>query len=461
MMTAASVMTDGYTRLVLVFPRVGALHSEHDESPSTASFPRKAVRVPLEPLTGRPTAVADDLRRMHGHLLVVAAVLVAVEAVGLATNSLWITRVQPEWPQIYPYTVSGVAAIVAAMALFRRGGRVAIWVARGLAGVTLLLGAGVEIGVSTGLLPSSDPMSAEGTSWVAALPSLATMAVSLSVLLIGTGGDATARWRFWLAAGGGLVSVLGLLSYLYGSVQLFTALGVTGISLPTTIIALVVVGAALTATPDRPPLASLDQRYDRTLLRRIVPLIVIAPLLPAAVAWVILRIEPNLESAVAISGLVTVVVLILVIALVGGAASRAHRELRTQRNRVWDAFEYSPAPTAILSIDGRIAIANTALATVVQRPVGELTGVQVTDLVMDHDAPWVAEAIAHVGAGHNGFRREVRLNGRGREGIWIDLGVASVRDSDDSVGYLVLQCTDLTDRKRLERGLADQETPAP
>ena len=46
----------------------------------------------------------------------------------------------------------------------------------------------------------------------------------------------------------------------------------------------------------------------------------------------------------------------LVIALVGGAASRAHRELRTQRNRVWDAFEYSPAPTAILSIDGRITI---------------------------------------------------------------------------------------------------------
>jgi PAS domain S-box-containing protein len=176
---------------------------------------------------------------------------------------------------------------------------------------------------------------------------------------------------------------------------------------------------------------------------------------------VILRIEPNLESAVAISGLVTVVVLILVIALVGGAASRAHRELRTQRNRVWDAFEYSPAPTAILSIDGRIAIANTALATVVQRPVSELTGVQLTDLVMGHDAPWVAEAIAHVGAGHNGFRREVRMNGRGREGIWIDLGVASVRDSDDSVGYLVLQCTDLTDRKRLERGLADQETPAP
>ena len=188
----------------------------------------------------------------------------------------------------------------------------------------------------------------------------------------------------------------------------------------------------------------------------------IAPLLPAAVAWVILRIEPDLESAVAVSGLVTVVVLILVIALVGGAASRAHRELRTQRNRVWDAFEYSPAPTAILSIDGRIAIANAALAAVVQRPVGELTGAQVADLVMRQDAPVGGGGDRRTSVpGCNGFRREVRLNGRGREGIWIDLGVASVRDSDDSVGYLVLQCIDLTDRKRLERGLADQETPAP
>ena len=291
-------MTDGYSRIALVGSAASARYVPLTTHPLDCPFPRKAVCVPLEPLTGRPTAIADDLRRMHGHLLVVAAVLVAVEAVGLMTDSQPITRVQPDWPQIYPYTVAGIAALVAAMALFRRGGRVAGWIARALAGVTLLLGAGVEIGVSAGLLPSSDPTSPDGVTWVAALPSVATMAVSLSVLLIGIGGDTTARLRFWLAAGGGLVSMLGLLSYLYGSAQLFTALGVTGISLPTAVISVVVIGAVLTATPDRPPLASLDQRYDRSLLRRIVPLLVIAPLLPAAVAWVILRFEPDLESAI-------------------------------------------------------------------------------------------------------------------------------------------------------------------
>lgn len=74
------------------------------------------------------------------------------------------------------------------------------------------------------------------------------------------------------------------------------------------------------------------------------------------------------------------------------------------------------------------------LDAVTQRAIGELTGAQVADLV-------------------------IRLIGRGREGISIDLAVASVRDSNDTVGYLVLQCTDLTDRKRLERGMAGEATP--
>lgn len=417
--------------------------------------------MPIESLTGRPTAIADDLRRMHGHLLMVAGVLVVVEAVGLALGYSAITRVRPDWPQIYPYTVVGVAALVAAMALFRSGGRVAGWIGRALAGVTLLLGAGVEIGVSAGLLPSSDPTSPAGVTWLAALPSVATVAVSLSVLLIGLSGSRVSRLRFWLAAGAGLVPVLAVLSFLYGSTQLFTALGVTGVSLPTAIISLFVVGAALTATPDRPPLASLDQRYDRSLLRRIVPLLVVAPLIPAAVTWVILRFEPDQTSAEAVSGLVTVVVLVVVIVLIGGAASRAQRELRTQRNRLWDAFEHSPAPTAILSIDGRVAIANEALAAVTKRPVTELIGAQVTDLVVAHEAPWMAEAIAHVGAGSSGFRKEVRLIGNGREGVWIDVALTPVRDSGDTVDYLVLQCVDLSDRKQIERELADQASFAP
>ncbi len=417
--------------------------------------------MPLESLTSHPTAVADDLRRMHLHALVLAGVLVGIEAAGLAAGWSLVTRGAPDWPQIYPYTVGGLAALVAAMALFRRGGRIAVWCARALAGVTLLLGAGVEIGVSTGVLPSSDPASAQGITWVTTLPSIATLAVAASVLMIGLGGNGVARLRFWLAAAGGLVSLLGLLSYLYGSAQLFTGLGVTGLSLPTTVIGVVVVAAAMTATPDRPPLASLDQRYDRSLMRRILPTLVLAPFLPAAVEWLVLRFESDPASAAAVSGLVTVVILVTVIALIGGTASRAQRELTTQRSRVWDAFEHTPAATAIVTIDGHIATANSALARLTGRPTDQLNGMHVADLVIPQDAAWVTEALAHVGAGNDGFRRDARLTSPGRDGIWIDLGVAPVRTSGGGVSYLILQCADLTDRKQLERVLAEQATRDP
>jgi diguanylate cyclase (GGDEF)-like protein/PAS domain S-box-containing protein len=285
---------------------------------------------------------------------------------------------------------------------------------------------------------------------------VATLAVAASVLMIGLGGPVTARVRFWLAAAGALVPLLGLLSYLYGSAELFTGLGMTGMSLPFTIIGLLVVAGSMTAAPDRPPLSSLDGHYDRSLVRRILPLLVVAPFLPAAVEWLVLRFSPNLPSAAAVSGLVTVVILVAVIALIGGAASRAQRELTTQRTRVWDAFEHTPAATAIVTIDGRVATANTALSRLAQRPVEKLTGVLVSDLLVPQDSAWVAEAMAHVGAGMGGFRRDVRLAGSGRDGTWIDLGVAPVRDSGGGVIYLVMQCTDLTDRKQLERVLADQ-----
>jgi diguanylate cyclase (GGDEF)-like protein/PAS domain S-box-containing protein len=400
--------------------------------------------------------VNDDLRWLHTHALIVAGALIGVEAVGLFAGLDFITRGASDWPQIYPYTVGGLAALVAAMGLFRTGLRIAAWAARGLAGVVLLLGAGVEIGVSAGVLPSNDPATPGGVTWVTTLPSLATLAVAASVLMIGLGGTAASRVRFWLAAVGGLVSLLGLLSYVYGSAQLFTSLGVTGTSFPTTIIGLLVIAAALTATPDRPPLASLNERYDRSIMRRTLPLLLLAPFLPAAVEWVILRLDPDPASAAAVSGLVTVVILVAVIALVGGAASRAQREVTTQRTRVWDAFEHTPAATAIVTIDGHIATANAALSRLMQQSPELLHGRHVSDLLVPQDSAWVAEAMAHVGAGRQGFRRDVRLSGAGRDGTWIDLGVAPVRDGAGRVSYLVMQCADLTDRKQLERVLADQ-----
>ena len=189
--------------------------------------------MPLAPLIGHPRAVRDDLWRMNGHLILLAAVLTLIEAIGLLTDSSLITRGRDDWPQIYPYTVAGMAIIVLALALYRRGHPVTDWVARGLAIVTVVLGVGVDLLVSLEVLPSSDPTSSQVDWWVTFLPSAAITCITVATVLIRLGGDRVARVRFWMAVAGGAMSLLGLMSYLYESVALFTNLGVTGLSLPT------------------------------------------------------------------------------------------------------------------------------------------------------------------------------------------------------------------------------------
>ena len=412
--------------------------------------------MPLSSLTLSRPVVTDDLRRLHVHLLVIAGTILAFEALGLALGWGAITRVGPTWPQIYPYTVAGTTAVVVAMALFRLGGRAARWTGIVLAGTTVVLAAGVDAAVSAGILPSNDPSTTAHVNWVTVLPSAAATSTAVAVLLIPSGNALVARIRFWLAAGAGVVMLLVVLSYLYGSVKLMFSLGTTGTSLPSAILGLLVVGAIMSARPDQPPLVSLDKRYDRDLLRWILPMLAIAPFVPAAIEWLVAHFEPDPATDAAVSSLVTIVILVAVIALMGGGQSRARRELMTQRQRVWDAFEHTPAATAVVTLDGRIATANVALARLTGRAEAELVGTVVTDLVADADHVKVAEALAEVAAGRDGFRRDVRFRGRASVSIWVDLNVAPVRDSNGKVSYLVLQCTDLTDRKHLERVLSDQ-----
>jgi diguanylate cyclase (GGDEF)-like protein/PAS domain S-box-containing protein len=417
--------------------------------------------MPLPSLTGDRRAVTDDIKRLHRHLLTATALLLGLASVSLAMGWEGITRIQPAWPEISSYTIAGAGALVLAMVLFLVGGRIAPWIARMLAGATLLLGAGADFAVGAGMLPSADPTTVQHNTWVTALPSIAAVAASASVLLVGLGGPLVQRIRFWLAAGAGVVSLLVLLSYVYGSVKLFHELGTTGTSVAASVIGLFVVFSSMSARADEPPLATLDDRYDRGLLRRILPMLLIAPFLPAAVEWLVNQAVPDRASAAAIAQVVTILMLIGVISYMGGSQSRARRELTAQRQRVWDAFEHAPAATAVVSIDGHIVTANDALARLARRTTADLEGTLIADLVADADNGKVAEALAEVAAGREGFRRDVRFRGHGLHSIWVDLNVAPVRDGSDRVTYLILQCTDLTDRKHLERVLAEQAVRDP
>lgn len=114
-------------------------------------------------------SLASDIGVLHRWLVATCAVLVVVLAVGYALGIEAITRIQPTWPVIYPYTVVGLAALVVAMILFDRGGRTGLFIGRALAAIPLLFGVVVEPAISLGLLPSSDPV-ADDYTLVTALP---------------------------------------------------------------------------------------------------------------------------------------------------------------------------------------------------------------------------------------------------------------------------------------------------
>jgi PAS domain S-box-containing protein len=223
------------------------------------------------------------------------------------------------------------------------------------------------------------------------------------------------------------------------------------------VIGLVIIGAVLSARPDQPPLVELDQRYDRGLLRWMLPLLVLVPFLPAAIGWVVAPLVDDPAARAAITQLITVVILVTVIVLMGSGTSRARREVALQRQRLWEAFEHAPAATAVVSVDGRITTANHALARLTHRPSDALVGTFAYDLVADQDHATVALALAEVAAGRSGFRRDVRFRGPSTISTWVDLSIAPVRHSNGEVTYLILQCTDLSDRRQLERALQDPQ----
>lgn len=404
-------------------------------------------------------SVSVDLYRMHRTLLAVAIALIAVVFLAFALGWDVFTQIRPEWPEISPYTAAGFVVLAIALVLLDRKERAAVITGRVLAGFTLLLGAGLDFAVSSGMLPSEDAQPTTSWNWISLLPSAASVATAASVLLIDLGGPRIARTRFWLAVFAALVALLGLLSFVYESASIFQQLGLSGTSMPTTVIGLFLIGASLTARPEEPPLSTLDARYDASILRRVLPMLLVAPFIPAAVGWAVHRVDSDASSAEAIAQLATVVILCAVVVIVGGAQSRTLRDLRTVQARVWSAFANTPASTCIVDRSGLIATVNSAMCRMLGLTEQQLVSTRFADLVIDYDKAIVNRKIARVIDGEVGeFRADVRLRKSSGGRIWVDLSMAAAYDNEGRVAYLVSQFTDLTDRKQLERVLAEQAT---
>ncbi|MEY8017604.1 diguanylate cyclase domain-containing protein [Mycobacterium servetii] len=227
----------------------------------------------------------------YGRVAVAVALAVAVtDWVGWASGVEPLTRINPSWPQMTPWTALWLAALAAAVAAQSgRPSRARVWAGRGLAAAVGVLAAAVLAEYATArsfglddvwftaavrMLQSSWPgRPSPQTAW-------AVLLVAAAVGMMRLDRGTSAAWKLCVAAGGAIAFV-SVVAYLFDAVSLVGVTPSTGQSISTALTLVLVVTAAVAARPDRFPLAWLLARPDRRSLVRLMGILAGFPVVVA------------------------------------------------------------------------------------------------------------------------------------------------------------------------------------
>ena len=225
-----------------------------------------------------PDACMNDVAWCRRIAVLVGFALAAATWVGWATGIDRLTRIDPSWPQMMPWTALWLAAL--SMAILAQSGhpsRGGVWAGRGLAlvvgafaGITLLeYAAGGWPGLDQ--LWFGDAVRTSQQTW----PGRPSPQTAASALLLATAAalirvDRRARviWPACMAAGGAVPFVT-VGAYLFNALALVGYSPSTGQALMTAVALLLLAAATSLARPDRFPVAWLLARPDRKSLLRL------------------------------------------------------------------------------------------------------------------------------------------------------------------------------------------------
>lgn len=238
-------------------------------------------------------------------------VIVAVVLVCWASGTAYLTRINPAWPSMTPWTCLLLAALaVAALVQSGRPAGPGIWLGRGLAAAVAAFTVAILVEYATGRSLGidqvwfGDSLRAIGASWPGR-PSPQTT-VSLLPLAAATAAirvdrrETSAVWAVCII-GGGLIPVVSLVAYLFDATTLVYDGPSTGMAMLSAVSLLLLVVSLSTARPDRPPLAWLLSRPDRVALARLYGLAIGFPILVAMLRLIFLALGRSERAAFALS----------------------------------------------------------------------------------------------------------------------------------------------------------------
>jgi PAS domain S-box-containing protein len=140
------------------------------------------------------------------------------------------------------------------------------------------------------------------------------------------------------------------------------------------------------------------------------------------------------------------------------ARRRAEAELRVSEERFTKAFEYAPIGMALVTVDGRILKVNRALGAMFGYAESEMRTMRVWEITHPDDMPATIEQMQRLLDDEiDTWFLEKRYFHRDGHPLWGRSTTWLVRDADGEPRYVVSQVQDITELKRIEDRMRQQQ----
>ncbi len=287
---------------------------------------------------------------------------------------------------------------------------------------------------------------------------VAYLFLGVSLLLLNASSRALQRTSRFLALVSCVIAFLPLVGHLF-RVAAFTRVTATFLPMALhTAVGLLILGAGvLAARPQRGFMALIcSDGLGGTLLRRLLPVLVLAPIL-LGLSGVWAERAMGVDAASGIGFLVTgmVVVSAAVLWWNSGVLERVEAALVSSESKLRTLIDTSPDLIMIRDREGRYLLANPAFAKMVGRPPAEILGRRDVELFDPETAARIAQSDRQVMESQTSVEYEISIQTPG--------GVARIYESSkypyhsdgELVGVIAIS-RDVTERKRLEAQLRAQ-----
>lgn len=415
-----------------------------------------------------PGACLNDVAWCRRIALLVVFVIAVMAWLGWATGVDRLTRIDPAWPQMMPWTAFWLALLAAAIAL--QAGRPSgkrLWAGRGLAfavgalaAITLAEYATVGPSSSLDLVWFGDAVRASQQTFPGRPSPQTASSVPLlaaAVVLIRVDRWTRVLWPACVAAGGA-VSFVTVGAYLFNALALVGYTPSTGQALLTALALLLLAAATTLARPDRFPVAWLLARPDRKALLRLVAILAGFPVVVAVARPVFLRLGLGEHAEWTFSILLgTLVVGVITFLFIQNEQKLLIEKELASKERADAEARYriladNAVDIVVLLRGDEIVWVSPSVEAALGRPPDGWIGPGFNRHIHPQDIKKVAAAVRRVAAGESVVQR-FRIRSADGEYHWVESHGKPYVDADGNIDGMIAAVRIVDDQVKAEQRL--------